>query len=84
MLEEQSDQLENESKPDLEGLIGEVDVDALINKAKAEIIGHTWRQRGPWLVCTSCTYKHTYWLGMNKQLVGIDEKGKPIVRVLQR
>lgn len=62
----------------------EVDVDALIRQKKAQIQGHTWRQRGPWLVCISCDHKHSSWLGMNKELIGIDEKGEPIVRILKR
>lgn len=75
-------QQEQSSKENQE--ISEVDVEALIRKAKAEITGHTWRQRGPWLVCISCSKKHASWLGLNKELTGIDEKGNPIVRPLKR
>lgn len=79
MSEEQQTSSQNEVHE-----IPDIDVEALIRQAKSEIKGHTWRQRGPWLVCVSCTKKHASWLGMNKQLVGMNEKGEPIVRPLQR
>jgi len=79
MSEEQQQQLQNERSES-----HEIDVEALIRQAKAEIKGHTWRQRGPWLVCVSCPKKHASWLGINKELIGIDEKGEPIVRTLVR
>jgi hypothetical protein len=77
-----SDQQQTQSQNEAESI--EVDVEALLQSAKAEIKGHTWRQRGPWLVCISCKTKHASWLGINKQLVGINEKGEPIVRALAR
>lgn len=79
MLEEQQEQSQSEK-----GDFSEIDVEALIRQAKAEATGHTWRQRGPWLICISCSKKHASWLGMKKELVGINEEGKPIVRTLAR
>lgn len=43
---------------------------------------HEWRQRGPYLVCKSCEIEHGVWIGMKKQLVGISEDGKPILKKL--
>jgi hypothetical protein len=40
---------------------------------------HEWRQRGPYLVCTSCDLEHAVYIGMDKILVGLDEKG-PILK----
>ena len=48
-------------------------------KAKAQAnIQHTWRQRGPFLICTSCEHEHSQWIGPSKKLTGFDEKG-PII-----
>lgn len=39
-----------------------------------------YRQRGPYLICTSCEIQHATWIGMEKIMVGEDANGKPIVR----
>lgn len=39
-----------------------------------------YKQRGPYLICTSCEVQHAVWIGMEKILVGEDENGKPIVK----
>jgi hypothetical protein len=41
---------------------------------------HEWRQRGPYLVCLSCELQHAVWIGMDKMMVGIDKKGRPILK----
>lgn len=38
-----------------------------------------YKQRGPYLVCTSCELQHALFIGMEKIMVGVDEHGKPIV-----
>lgn len=40
---------------------------------------HEWHQRGPYCVCTSCEIEHAIYIGMDKLLVGLDEKG-PILK----
>lgn len=40
----------------------------------------TFRQRGPYIVCTSCEIQHANWIGMDRIMVGEDEKGKPILK----
>ena len=41
---------------------------------------HEYRQHGPYLVCKSCEIQHAIWIGIDKILVGFDEKGEAIVR----
>ena len=41
---------------------------------------HEWRQRGPYLVCLSCELQHAVWIGVEKQMVGVDKKGQPILK----
>lgn len=42
-------------------------------------VSHTWRQQGPALVCFSCPYQHSQYIGMDKILVGFDKEGAPIL-----
>jgi hypothetical protein len=39
-----------------------------------------YRQEGPYLVCYGCELKHAIWIGMDKMLMGYDEKGQPIIK----
>lgn len=39
-----------------------------------------FKQRGPYLVCVSCELQHAVFIGMDKMMVGEDEKGKPIIK----
>lgn len=41
---------------------------------------HDWRQQGPYLVCKGCEITHATFIGMNRVLVGLDDKGKPILK----
>lgn len=41
---------------------------------------HEWRQKGPYLVCKSCELEHAIHIGMEKELIGIDKEGRPILR----
>ena len=41
---------------------------------------HDWRQQGPYLVCKSCEIQHAVHIGMQKILVGFNEKGQPILK----
>jgi hypothetical protein len=41
---------------------------------------HEWRQRGPYLVCTSCEIEHATYIGMEKIMVGLNDKGQPILK----
>lgn len=45
---------------------------------------HSWRQQGYYLVCRSCEIEHATWIGPNKIMVGIDEKGNPILKNRQK
>lgn len=41
---------------------------------------HEWRQQGYYLVCKSCELQHAVWIGKDKLMVGVDEKGNPILK----
>jgi len=41
---------------------------------------HNWRQNGPFLICRSCELEHGVFIGMDKILVGLNEKGQPILK----
>lgn len=41
---------------------------------------HDWKQKGPYLICKSCEIMHATFIGINKILVGLDKKGKPILK----
>lgn len=49
---------------------------------KAKNTRHIWRQRGHKLVCTSCEYQHSFYIGKNKVMVGERENGEPILEDL--
>ena len=38
---------------------------------------HVWKQKGPWIECQSCDYKHGHFVGVDKIMKGIDEDGNP-------
>lgn len=41
---------------------------------------HVYRQAGPYLVCKSCELQHAAWVGIDRIMVGEDEKGQPILK----
>lgn len=41
---------------------------------------HDWRQQGPYLICKSCDIEHAAWIGMDKILSGLNDKGQPILK----
>jgi hypothetical protein len=41
---------------------------------------HTYRQEGPYLVCRGCELHHAIYIGMEKIMVGENEKGEPILK----
>lgn len=41
--------------------------------------GHAWRQSGPMIQCKSCPVAHSFWVGINKRMTGIDRSGEPIL-----
>lgn len=41
---------------------------------------HEWRQQGYYLVCKACELHHAVWIGKNKLMVGVNEKGQPILK----
>ena len=58
-----------------------IDVDALVDSLpQPELTGHTWRQQGTMLICTSCPFTHATHIPVDYQLYGINEKGEPMLR----
>jgi hypothetical protein len=43
---------------------------------------HTWRQKGPYLVCCACELSHATFIGMGKIMVGEKENGDPILKMI--
>lgn len=41
---------------------------------------HDWKQKGVYLVCKSCEIQHATYIGVEKIMVGINEKGQPILK----
>ena len=41
---------------------------------------HTYRQAGPYLVCRSCEVQHASYIGMEKIMTGVTDKGEPILK----
>lgn len=41
---------------------------------------HLWRQQGPYVVCRECELHHAVFVGVDKIMVGEDDKGEPILR----
>lgn len=42
---------------------------------------HGWRQQGYYLVCKSCEIEHAVWVGADKLMVGLDEQGRPRLKL---
>lgn len=38
---------------------------------------HIWRQRGIYVICTSCENEHAIYLGTSKILIGVRDDGSP-------
>jgi hypothetical protein len=65
--------------PETVSSLSQEDLEELKNKAFEKVSGsHTWRQRGVWLVCTSCDNQHAQFIGTKKMLIGIED-GKPVL-----
>lgn len=41
---------------------------------------HIWRQQGPYCVCKECELGHAVFIGIDKEMYGEDENGKPMLR----
>jgi hypothetical protein len=76
MLRKQKEPLKTEVE------YSEEDIAQIREKAveKIKTSKHTWRQKGAWLVCTSCEYPHGTYIGTHKLLIGVDEENNPIFK----
>jgi hypothetical protein len=41
---------------------------------------HDYRQQGYYLICKSCEITHAVWIGQDRIMVGVDNKGVPILK----
>lgn len=51
---------------------------------KAQKARHVWRQKGPWLRCSSCEFNHGVYIGIHKRMVGETKEGAPILKDVNR
>lgn len=56
-----------------------VDLAELQNLISPDLKGHNWRQKGPYLVCTSCKLKHSLFVGLTKRLKWVKEDGEIVL-----
>ena len=81
MLKTQDNQEQNEIEKKVEIVVDEEQLN--FNKPDFSYIPparHQWQQRGPYLVCKSCSLEHAVYIGMEKIMVGETEEGKPILK----
>ena len=48
-------------------------------REKALQSSHNWKQRGPYIVCTSCDHEHGFNIGTKKRLIGVKD-GQPVFK----
>jgi hypothetical protein len=74
-LENKPKEQNDEEKPESELLNFDKPDFKFIPKANCQ-----FSQQGPYLICYSCELQHAVWVGMKKIMVGIDDKGQPILK----
>lgn len=74
-----------QSQSDVKQVFGltEQELDELRERAKERQKGGTWKQKGAYLIKEDVDYPFGIHIGVNKQLVGVDEKGNPILKDLK-
>ncbi len=68
---------ENKEETNKEEVLVPFHYETEIVKAEANLKGHRFIQRGPWLHCTSCKVEHGIYIGTEKMMVGYNEDGSP-------
>jgi hypothetical protein len=68
---------EEKTEPIDDGIHLEARVDEIESQVKEGLLGHQWVQRGPFLVCKSCPIEHGIYIGVDRQLVGLNDDGTP-------
>lgn len=65
----------------MEERLSEQQIEEIRNQAleKAKKAQHAWRQRGGWIMCTSCDFEHGIRITPNKRMTGISKEGMPIL-----
>jgi hypothetical protein len=65
---------------DNEPIAVETNTEDLEPLTKPGLLGHVWRQSGPYLECQSCAIRHGVYIGTGQILVGLEEDGTPRLR----
>ena len=73
----QTDKEQNEQKE----VVSSVNLNEI---PQPQLTGHAWVQRGTELICQSCPFTHSSYIPPEYQLYGIDDKGYPQIRKLER
>jgi len=61
----------------------EISLERLENYINTDPTQHNWRQKGPYLVCTSCKSRHAIYLGLDKILKTTKSNGEIVLEKLQ-
>ena len=62
-----------------DGVVTRIDLSKLESGINAGITNHTWRQKGPYLVCTSCKVKHGVFVGLTKCIKQVKANGELVL-----
>ena len=69
--------MDNNDQPIDEPVHIEIDRATLEPQTRPGMAGHGWRQRGPYLYCTSCPIEHGVYIGTSKVMTGFNDDGTP-------
>lgn len=75
----------NDEKPKNEPIEYQINLDErdqMLREMRERMKGHNGIQRGPYIECTSCPLRHGWYVGMDVQLQGWDEEGRPTLKKL--
>lgn len=53
-----------------------------VEREKAKLTGHRWRQHGHTVECDSCDVPHGFTVDPDKHLTGIDANGYPVISTI--
>jgi len=74
---------EEKTEPIDDGIHLESRVDEIENQVKEGLLGHQWVQRGPFLACKSCPIEHGIYIGVDHQLIGLNDDGTPNLKRIE-
>lgn len=75
--------MEEKTEPIDDGIHLETKVDEIENQIQEGLLGHQWVQRGVYLVCKSCPIEHGIYIGVDYQLIGLNDDGTPKLKRIE-